>query len=366
MRDRYRLRRQLANWAQFPEGYEFMHAVAGGPPRAIVLLTPPDQVAVRREDGTWIRRPRNEEEDGPEPYTMEWYLAYLRAHDLPLWFLRPEHLACVDNDAEAKFLGYNNSSSRVLPPTHYLEMRYPEVPLYPGPDIYSNGEAYALNITETQLRRLARRFPATMANANAGGYRIFVLPSGHIVIRHRRTKHRERLADAAWVDWQPETALNMRASYRVEGVTTPPTITRPASRHVERQTMRDAGPMVRMVDLDQVPHGLGTWGWLNPAVDLQLARAFGLNTPLEVATARQNGMLAGMPVDARPMTVFTPNARYLNPTRQPAGPGQWEYLTTEGDNSSQALAWLNFGGLPGTLPTGMSFSPSFKRECCHG
>ena len=52
---RYQRRRNLADFYRYPEGYEFQLELASGHQQAVILLTPPDLIAVRQQDGTWTR-----------------------------------------------------------------------------------------------------------------------------------------------------------------------------------------------------------------------------------------------------------------------------------------------------------------------
>lgn len=353
MRLRYQSRRDLAEFARFPEGYEFVHDVAGGPRHAVILLTPPDQVAVRRADGTWYRRRRSVVDDGPQPYTMEWYLHYLRVNDLPSWFMRPEHTACLWSSEEAHWLGLRNESTiNTQPPSNYLELRYPAAPQQPTANLNGDGLAYGCDIQgdDTQhddQERLARHFPAAVASVMDGGYRIFVLPSGHLHIRYTHGRAsgglegNEQLIDASQLQW---LTSNLYTSYVLEGDdNTASAAGNPGtpSRSALENNARAAGGFV---DIDQLPHGLGEFEWLDDNVDQLRARALGYDSPVDVVMARENGALTvGIPARDRPQVVYLPDRRYFNPREQPAGAGRWEYFTT-GEGGSRDLAIADFGG----------------------
>ena len=363
MRLRYQSRHNLADLTRFPEGYEFQHGLIDGAQRSVILLTPPEQVAVRREDGSWYRRPRDDSPellDGPPPYTRTWYLSYLTNNNLPLWFLSPEHIAMLQHHAERDYLGLARDpppSVRAPPPKNYHEARYPQAPLYPRPDTY-NDQTYAYDLTAAEYLRVARRFPATSVNIMNNDYRIFVASSGHIIIRHRGENgglgQHERLLNSDDVAWETENETAARASYVVEGDDDGTTAATAgaglpqtardsvvaAARSADGDLARAAGDYV---DIDQLPNGLGELRFLN-VYEARIARSLGMNRPEAVVLARQNGGITiGMTTADRPMVVFEPDRRYFNPTRQPIVAGHWEYLTTIGDGSARALAWINFG-----------------------
>jgi hypothetical protein len=105
------------------------------------------------------------------------------------------------------------------------------------------------------------------------------------------------------------------------------------------QERSDAEQDGGLVDWDEQPNGLGTWHWLNRDVDPEIALQYGLNTPEDVMRARQNGVLTNVPYNHRPLTVWHPDTRFVNPDIQPRGQGRWEYTTTP----SRDLAWTNHG-----------------------
>ena len=353
IRLRFQARRALANYALYPEGYRIQNNINGETPRELTLLTPPDQVAVRRADGTWYRRPRNPTEDGPRPYTMHWYLEYIRAGNLPSWFMRPEHLVYLVNNEEAKWLSLGNlSASDNVPAVGYLEMRYPTPPLYPRRDVFGNGQAYAYDLMPAEQLYLSRRFPATAANGANGDYRVYVHPNGYIEVRERMAVYGavvnepagERLLEER-TTWEPETDTNFRASYIIEGEhdhVTPPLRASSASRAAANTA---AAALGGLVNPREVPAGLGNWQWLQPHVDQPLAHAQAIDTPFNATRLREAGALApGLGGLDEPAVVFYPNVRYLNPTTQPTAHGRWEYLTAAESGSSRHLAHLNFGG----------------------
>ena len=62
------MRRNLAALAWYPDGYWFLNELDEGVQQFVQLLTPPDQIAVQHDDGTWSRRVRIVDQDGPAPY----------------------------------------------------------------------------------------------------------------------------------------------------------------------------------------------------------------------------------------------------------------------------------------------------------
>lgn len=347
LRVRFLRRRELAGLLAFPEGYEFEHRLGDDDVgRRVVILTPPNQIAVQNGDGTWTRRLRRST-DPPPPYTLQWYMDYLRSCNLPGWFLSFIHIGEQTDGSEALWLGRPNMPIiRPQAPANYLDIRYPHEPMYPRPDIYGTGQAYAYDITGAEQRSLARRFPAT--NVALADLRIFVLPSGHIQVRHRsKPQASERLAAPGEVQWRHRKPTDQLASYEVTLPNGPQhklggVLARSASVTELEQFARERGGLVNP---DQQPRGVGEWEWLEDGVDDYRAAALGFNTPEEVHAARQNGLLAqGMGPNAGPLVVFYPNHDFWNPEEQPEGDGHFEYLTTEGDGSARAHAMLDFAG----------------------
>ncbi|KAK3703308.1 hypothetical protein LTR37_014520 [Vermiconidia calcicola] len=354
---RYVRRLDSANLARYPEGYVFINTLANGEEYPVILLTPPDLVAVQRADGTWYRRTRGERAtDAPEPYTLEHYMNYLEANHLPPWFLRPEHTRILNLPAESQRLGLTDNlpTPTPFPPSDYLVGRYPTEPEYLRPNLRGEGVTYAYDATMWELRRLARRFPAALEAALRGNYRIYVTPAGHIFIRENtELLPNELLLNPGEGRWDRETQKNMRSSYEREN---PPatyqmelaspataasseivTANRPAE--IAAATANGGYP-----DIGQLPHGRGRFEWLNEEVDQQLARALNYANPIEVVVAEESGAFDNVPLNNRPRVVFYPNRQYFNLTHQPRGDGQWRYFTTRGDGSAQTLAHMNHGG----------------------
>jgi hypothetical protein len=307
----------------------------------IILLTPPDQVAVQRVDSSWYRRLRTPE-DGPIPYTQNWYHRYLLLNDLPSWFLTPTHAALLSDTAEAQWLQVTDTPSpRAQPEPGYLDRRYSEPPQYLLPGIRGANQIYSAELNESLIKRMARRFPAVVANASTfNNYRVYVLPSGHITIRYRLDRvpgSNEPPVQQSQLPWVPEAGEAYLASYNIEGRR----VARPASSNQNRMAESDiARGDGGWVDQEGPLRGLGRLEWLNAARDQAIARNLGYETPERVLEARRNGDLTNVPTNNRPITVWWPETRYLNPQTQPEGTGHWEYITDE----SEREAHTNFGG----------------------
>lgn len=352
---RWQNRRDHAHYSVYPEGYEFLHNVGQGR-HVVILLSPPNVIAVNRPDGSWFRTYR-QPAHGPPPYSQRWYETYLRTHDLPSWWMSLEHIAMIYHDNESNFLqmAAGPSTDRVVPLPGYLELRYPETPQYLRPKFDSVGRNYAYNLSADEQIRLARRFPATTANTMSSNpdFRIVVTNDGYVLVRDREPSPDALRVPYGASDWIDDFEMleladgKYRASYYIEldeegdmpvtQIAAPPNRQALIDAIVERER--------EFVNLPQIPNGQGTWRWLQPDVDQRLAEALGLHDEFEVTQARQAGQLrVGAGPNAAPTVVYTPNRRHFNPLVQPAGNGEWQYLTDQGDGSTQALAWLNFGG----------------------
>ena len=150
---------------------------------------------------------------------------YLVAHDLPLWFLQPEHTACAVYDSEAEGLALENGPSppfASFPPSHYLETRYPAEPQYPIADALGDGSTYCYRLANGEHLRLARRFPATAVNVARGDSRIFVTPAGYVILRDDFTQNAslpggcDRILHTTLMRWLGEDDTSRRASYAWE------------------------------------------------------------------------------------------------------------------------------------------------------
>lgn len=341
MRNRYLLRRALANLSNYPEGYEIVLPI-DGEQRRVIILSPPDVVAVQRQDGTWYRRARNIAQDGPMPYTFEWYQEYRDANRLPPYFLRPDHYHMLDGNVEAEVLGIADNLAPLTTPTpDWMRRRYPQAVRYLLPDIEKETATTPVDINEAQQERLGLRFPATTANATLfNDYRIYVLPSGHITIRYNSSSSVVAAIDRDALRPLLETRSTYLASYVIEGRTRALTAGSTRDRTQERADAESTGGIV---DWDEQPNGVGQWEWLNRDVDAEIALQYGINTPEGVMRARENGVLTNVRYIHRPLTVWRPHLPFLNPRAQPEGQGSWQYTTTP----SRDLAYTNLGGQEG-------------------
>ena len=227
------------------------------------------------------------------------------------------------------------------PAVAYLDWRYDEPAQYLLPGQVDADTSYSAVLDPSLVQRMARRFPAVLANARAfANFRVYVLPSGRVEIRHRR-EHDLRTKREVPQDrlvWLSETGSAYLASYILDGR---PILDLRADaardRTQDRQVVQHDGGLV---DLDEQPAGVGSLEWFDNAIDAQRARNLGLDTPQDVIRARENGTLTNVPVNQRPWTVWWPEVCFLNPVTQPQGDGHWEYYTSE----SERLAWTNLGG----------------------
>ncbi|KAK4545362.1 hypothetical protein LTR36_003542 [Oleoguttula mirabilis] len=347
---RFTHRRDLAALARFPEGYNFTNTVDDGTQVPVVLLTPPDQVAIQHEDGTWSRQP-HQASDGPSVFTPQLYQTYLHDSNLPDWFLSAEHVACLTDDTEAFGLGTTNVSPRQLPPPSYLDFRYPAEPQYPVPDVFGDGNAYAYCFSNDEKLKVARRFPAiTVTPPTPPTYRIYILPSGQIVFRDEEPSPRTNALATGLMVWQEAADFEGLAAYRVEPRTTPLTARAANDSTPQRSTKQtelmegDAAQDGGLPALGQRPQGLDHWEWLQIGIDDVRAHGMGFDRQEDVELARQEGLLThGMGPNAGPITVWYPDQDFFNPLVQPRGSGHWAYLTIHGDNSDRGHANLNFG-----------------------
>ncbi len=349
----WRCRSQLAYFAGFPEGYVFINRLQNGQQHAVVLLTPPDQIAVC-DFGFWYRRARVEERDGPAPYTANWYADYLILNRLPFWFLTPEHLRVLDGREAARLGVQQHEDAYPFQPSWYLALRYSTFPRYPQPS--PNGNTYAYDLpnddNSVELRSLARRFPAVLAHHCLGLRRVYIDSKGYVTVRVKKERFDEGrvvpILLKGHLTWLPEDELTFRSSYQPGDTDVP----RPAQR--DRQGEEDSARLAGgFPDIDQMPHGVGTLTWLDENLDRDTAHALGFQNPEEAINARQVGAMVCMHHQDRPRVVFWPERRFFQPQQQPNGHGQWAFFTTWGDSNARQLARLNFAnqiitGLPNT------------------
>lgn len=311
--------------------------------------------AVQREDGTWHRVRRIIAPDEPAPYSQAWYAEYLRHFGLPSYLLRPGHLAMLTDDYEANMIGMENAPSpqyAVIPQQNYLDFAYPALPLWPEP---MNGIYRIEGLTEDPRANLTRYNPAL--SITGFPYNVFIWPRGAIQLRS--TTNDGELDCPV----RPENGLTWEAYEEGQRV--------PSSYHLNRTGMHprsnelSAGDRRALIQYHIDHHGV-----INPTEDVpgdghldflhasDARRAVQMNyvdengqpDPVQVSLARRRGELAvGTGSNAGPIVVFTPNPATLNPHHDPAGPGRWEFLTSDGPTSNRGLAAINFGGSHGLL-----------------
>ena len=268
-------------------------------------------------------------------------MSYLVRSQLPVWFLRPEHRSCLDDATESRRLNMSNVPQVFgrPPPPEYLPTRYRSAVQYPRPD---QNETYGTElVNDEQISALARRFPAVLANARRGRYRIFVDPTGHVIVAGG-TNITERIVPVDQVEWQHETPTNLRASYALEN-TGAAEARAPVVAMADRQTEIDrivARNDSAVIDPARPANGHGAYRWLNNAIDAHHAATLGYNTPFAFVEARGGGAFADMFDRELPRVVFYPDLRYLNPTEQPEGNGEWEFLTDEAGDHAR-LDWAD-------------------------
>lgn len=302
--------------------------------RTIIVLSPPDIIAVQRSDGCWSRQVRHVNETNPNPYDTDWYSQYLAVSGLPAWFLRPAHLAMTNDDVEADNLGLDNCpSTTIVTRSNYLERMYPDPVAYPVP---RSDESYVLSDLEDRYMHLTRAFPAiTVEDVQSS---VVVLPSGHIQLRSTGAENMPTVSelDVEWI----ESETVQQGSYRVDPNIHPRTDVRNEESEAQRAFDRGA-----LVNPSSTILGIGRLAWLNPREDEPLARSMGYNNPSEVTQARQQGALGiGLGDLAGPQVVFWPDRQYLNPEVQPAEEGAWRFLTVGTVDSDEGWAALNLGG----------------------
>jgi hypothetical protein len=325
LQQQYQLRRFLASYAAFPEGYEFQHG-----DRYVVLLTPPHQVAVHAADGTWSRQARDENIHGPAPYTESWYNGYLLESGLPQFFLGPEHLGMVANTGEAQALGVEPQALRTPPPAEYLQIRYPETPenVFMRDVDGEDAGSYHYTLTNKDRLRLARQFPAVNF---PGRVKEVFLPqqnSGYIFISHNMNISFTEMGEAD-VEWRENEAA---ASYVSDDGPVPALAAALIVDKKERDAAifdAHAAHAVAVPPAHHTPNGIGHWAFLQP-VDALRANILGYGAADAVVDARRRGALSGgMRQEQVPHVVWYPDPVLLNPAAVPERPGGWEFYTAE-------------------------------------
>jgi len=354
----WQLRRDLAELSHRPEGYLFTWRAHDGRFYRAPLLTHPDFEAVQRADGTWYRtrRPHNPLEPtfSPMPYTEHWYEEYLHHFGLPNYFLRPGHLAMIDDDLESMRLGMRNVPSQhfaAIPRSDYLNLPFHATPHWPRP----GRGTYRLEIhTEGARAGLSHNFPAM--SVTQFPYRTYVLPSGRIQLRSVTEIDPADMpvqseADVHWDRF--EEVQRAPSAYHQEAFGNHPFHQASQPRDSLIQNAIDRHAVIN--PMEDIP-GQGRLAFLTDH-DEDLAYADGYINgenaadPRLVNDARMRGDLAvGTGPNAGPIVVFWPNQNFRNPREEPEGPGAWRFLTSDGPTSNRGFAAINFGGSHG-LPT---------------
>ncbi|EME47953.1 hypothetical protein DOTSEDRAFT_78098 [Dothistroma septosporum NZE10] len=361
---RYAIRRQLANMAVRPEGFEFLHHVYGREPQTVILVSPPHLVAILAADGSWRRVPRVEAVHGPPAHTTRWYTQYLRDNNLPSWFLSGSHIQMLTLPQEADDLGIAHNPETPIASEKYLEVRYPEPPQIPLAASHSN-EPFVYQLSKSEQVRLARLHPAT--NLLGNDRRVIVYPSGRINIHHDPASLRLPEMSPELVAWVAATAES--ASYYTEPQDSndqslaggpPPQNDAQRLEAIEQARQHRIALNLRGPSLFN-----GEFNYLTD-IDRQHAEILGYANPDHAASLIAHGALSlGVLPGTAPVFVgWTPifgngtfesgsaqnrnlktvqthdlQTGYLDPPVQPYGSGQWQYLSPE----SRDLARLNFG-----------------------
>ncbi|SMQ47912.1 unnamed protein product [Zymoseptoria tritici ST99CH_3D7] len=325
----------LAQYQRFPEGYEFEHHLVGEQKaRTVILLSPPDLVAIRDEDGIWARHTRQEEEHGPPPYSADFYSMYLYDSGLPSWFLTKDHRDMSVTNREQVQLGIQHT-----PHPQYLEVRYPTTPMRP----IANGapNAFKLNMSEEDQLKLARNFPVT--NLLKSGYLVDVVSDGYVVIDLPPALSAQLKADdVTWI------SSDFKSSYIIEEPANPRHIQLTRSDPQRRQELIEAAERDEhgmRVNPNVTPEGDGYWDWLQAEVDSERAKVLDIFDPAEMAAARLRGFYRkGMSRTESPAVIWRlhneaevhnqaevhegppiQNLWHWNPSQQPPGQGVWKF-----------------------------------------
>ncbi|CAK3799926.1 Hypothetical predicted protein [Lecanosticta acicola] len=337
---RWERRLGLAMLAMLPEGYEWTNHLQTGEVRSVILLTPPNRVAIRLANGTWKRDYRIQEVHGPAPYTWEWYLEYLHLSGLPRWFLSLGHAELLGNRAEASVLGQDLHVRTPAVNPQYLEARYPHEPRYHAFNDDNGKEIYKFKPTHSQQLQLARNFPATsMPNKDR---EVLLLPGGYIQLHHDPDSLPYRSLAFEEIPWKRGAC----ASYILE----------PLNEDLEELSILDLDNRESLfqqatqgggiVNPFSEPRGEGEFRWIEDEDEMRAqllgyVDSDGEPSPIAITRAREIGALAaGIHARAAPAVVFVPNQRYFNPPEQPKGLGHWDFFNKE----SRELARVQFAG----------------------
>ena len=127
----------------------------------------------------------------------------------------------LEHDAEALWLGVPNTPALQPPSQRYLDFRYPSQPQYPVADAFGGDTTYIYHVNDEELLGLARRFPAVLALTRETDYRIYVVPSGHIVIRYAEPDPAMTIMQKGKMRWRSTPLNNAAASYRLPPSSSP-------------------------------------------------------------------------------------------------------------------------------------------------
>lgn len=352
---RWGARYALAQLSLQPKGFRAVITHVGGRRFTFNLLFPPDMVAVCDAEGRWYRRLRNNETDGPPPYSDAFYQEYLRRYNLPPWFLRGGHLAMLEDTGEARLLGVQVPAPPRLERLSLLDAWMPVTPARPLP----RKEVYQIEPRRLEREYLGRRFPAVLTDVPCNTY---VLPTGHVMVLSRAAVDRkENVSLVGWrnIEWAMENRSSIFASYKIECAVEAP-VDGANERVRIRRRLRDAHVADGgIVNPTQIPAGLGHCDWLDRS-DHDVAQENNFASPEEITLARGAGALSlnFERVDT-PSVVFYPDPEYFNPREQPEGPGRWVFFTSDDDDSDETFAALNLGGVHG-LPNYPTASQIFR------
>ncbi|KJX98074.1 hypothetical protein TI39_contig438g00016 [Zymoseptoria brevis] len=328
-------RLMLAQYQRYPEGYEFEHHLVGEQkPRIVILLSPPDLVAIRDEDGFWARHARQEEEHGPQPYSVDFYSMYLYDSGLPAWFMTQEHRDMSITNHEQIRVGIQHT-----PHPRYLEVRYPTAPMQPIAK--SASIPFKFSMSEEHQLKLARNFPVT--NLLKSGYLVDVDTGGYVVIDMPSTSPAQLASDE--VTWN---SSDLKSSYILEEPANHRHSQFPRSNPQRRQELIESAERNKRatrVNPSVMPEGDGHWHWLEAEVDSERAKILEIFDPAEMAAARLRGLCRkGMSRTESPAVVWClhseaelhnqaevhegppiQNPWHWNPSQQPPGQGVWKF-----------------------------------------
>lgn len=326
LRRRWLARHQLAQLGTQPESTHFTLRFPNGQTQTARLLSPPDMVAERDQQGQWQRRQRVVQIDGEEPYSHEFYQHYLRQNMLPYWLFRVGHLAMLNDTAEA----------------HVLSMDVPELP------------QEATHAAASQAQRLLDRRLMRDAHVASGGMVNPVdIPAG--------------LGHWEWLDAHDGGVAQRNGYGTDEDAFQNITIARGAG-VLSRNPDREDVPSVvwysepEYLDPAQKPLGTGHWEFLTSTDDDSDAGM----------AALQLGGTSGLPNYPTASQIFRLRQQYRAQPREDLTEGirlVWipgeEASESEGEDPVlQPLPQDDDNNSPGLFVTGNTPSP--EQQLCHG